>query len=51
MAAIVHRNICAEYWLEVQGSKWATSPKVIKNNQTNIILDSQIQGDKMEVAN
>ena len=28
-AGIIHRNICAEYGLEVPGSRWETHPKVI----------------------
>ena len=51
VADIVHRNICAEYRLEVPGSKWTTLPKVIENNQAKILWDFQIQAGKMFVAN
>ena len=33
------------------GSKWATPPNVIENDQDKILWDFQIQMDKMVVAN
>ncbi|TWW73493.1 hypothetical protein D4764_15G0008870 [Takifugu flavidus] len=51
VAGIVYRNICTEYGLEVPGSRWETTPKVLENKQAKILWDFQIQTDKMVVAN
>ena len=37
VTAIIYRNSCADYRLEVPGSRWATAPKVIENNQAKIL--------------
>ena len=47
----VYRNIGDEYCLEVPGSKWATLPNVIENDQAKSLWDFQIQTDNMMMAN
>ena len=43
VAGIIHWNICAEFGLEVPGSRWETPPKVIANEPVKILWDFQIQ--------
>ena len=51
VAGIIHRNIYAEYGLEVSGSRWKTPLKVIENEQVKILWDFQIQTDELVKAN
>ena len=51
VAGIVYRNVCAEYGLEVPGSKWAMPPKGIESKGARILWDFQIQRNKMVMAN
>ena len=51
VAAITHRNICAEYGLNVPGSRWKIPPKVTENKWLKILYDLQIQTDKQGLAN
>ena len=50
VASIIYRHICAEYGLEVPGSKWATPPQVIENEPAKILWDFQILTNQMVVA-
>ena len=40
VAGIIHRNICADYGLEVPGSRW---DEMIENEQVKILWDFQIK--------
>ena len=51
VAGIIHRNICANYGLEVPGSRWETPSKVIENKRIKILWDFQIQTEKLVIAN
>ncbi|KAF7654704.1 hypothetical protein LDENG_00066000, partial [Lucifuga dentata] len=46
-----HRNICAEYGLEVPKSKWKTPPKVVENSRAKVLWDFKVQTDKQLLAN
>ncbi len=50
-AGIVRGNTCAKYELEVPRLRWKTPPKVVENDRARILLDFQIQTDKMVIAN
>ena len=39
VAGIIHRNISAEYGLEVPGSRWETPSKMIENERVKILSD------------
>ena len=50
VASMIHRNICGEYGLKAQGSRWQTPPKVIESKWVKILWDFQIQTDKLVMA-
>lgn len=51
VAGRAYRNICAEYDLEIPGTKWDPPPWMVENDQTKTQWDLQIQTDKLVMAN